>query len=187
MSHVTKYFKLSFSDARPEPLVCDVYDIKTVDRYFHVQGEPVSDWPVGVTLYYMFGRPEDYIVNALGWPIVSERVQGVILQLGGAHVQFLPIEIVQKESGIRLPGYSVLNTLAILPALDRDHAVCREVPETPAQPIVIKPALVETRVSAFHVFRIQEQRSLLFVSEALKGKLERIGTTGMKFRSVPAY
>lgn len=187
MSHQLNYFRLSFSDVQPEPVVCDTYDLKAVDRYFHIRGEPVVKWPYGITLYYVSGHPEDYIVNALGWPVMSDRVREAVLRLGESHVQFLPIEIVQEGTGTRLTGYSVLNTMAIPPALDWDHALYREDPESPTHPVVIKPALVRRLVSEFHVFRIQEQRSLLFVSQVLKENLERIEATGMRFIRVPTF
>ncbi len=182
-----KYFKMTFDDSDPEAIVCRSYDLKGFDRYALTQGKRITDWPKYVTLYYEEGHPEDFLGNALGWPVFSPKVKEIIRNRDGQAVQFLPITVVNPVTGARLTDYVVANILRLMPALDKRRADYREDPDYPEFPIILKVALKQESVTGVDIFRLQEQPALVFVSERLRDALRAADVSGFKFVEVPVF
>lgn len=180
-------FRLTFDDSDEHAIVCREYQLGDISEHVINEAAFILSWPNDIVFYYESGRPEDFLGNALGWPIFSKRVQEVFIGLGIKNVQFLPINIIRKNTKEVLPGYAVLNILDSVVALDWEHARYVEDRKNPEMPVILKLALRYEIIKDLDIFRLKEQPILIFVSGRIKSKLNEIEATGFKLVSVPIY
>jgi hypothetical protein len=187
MEH-TEYFKLWFDDTDDQAIICRKYDLKGVSRHILSKAKPIEDWPEDITFYAEGEHAEDYLGNARGWLMFSERVRRALEQLGVEGIQFLPVRVVIVETGKELPGYSVMNVLTVLSALDEEHTVYLE-PRHEEYPhlSITKVALLREAIGNADIFRLAELKVSVYVSRRVKEHLEEIGATGFKWIPVPSY
>lgn len=179
------YFKLSFADSLTNPIICQQFEFLGFDHYRLFDGYSINDWPSGVTFYYSQGDvTEDFLGNSLGLPIVSARIRGFLELVAGNECQMLPVSIIDSRTGKVLEGYSVLNLLNVIPALDRVNAKYQEDPKHPDRPVIFKVVLYKPALKATRIFRLSEQKTLIFVSEEMRKEFDVMAVTGVLFSKV---
>jgi len=121
--------------------------------------------PDSVVLYMsQWGKPADYLFNPLSWPIVSERLLGIIWTLVEPDVQILDVTIVRESDKRKVPGYKLMNITQRINCLDHqqstilkeDDGSIRSIPE-----ICVK----SDRVGEHHIFRLDEYPHIILVSD----------------------
>lgn len=184
---MTNYYKLGFDDSNENVIVCKKVNLKGFNEYQLNNAVHIDTWPQGVTFYFDEGNSEDYLGNSMGWLLFSARIQKALLELGIKNIQFLPVKVENTKNGAKLEGFSVLNILDSITALDREHATYEQDKKNPEYPIIIKPALRYEHIRNIDIFRLREQPILVFVSQRIKEKLEVMQASGFKFISVPTF
>lgn len=187
------YYKLRMDDSDPRAIVCIERDEKGFDVYRLYKGKWIDDWPEGITFYVKGEHPEDYLLGGLGWVAISENVRQSLNKCGVTEGQFLPIQVIHKETGNKIGSYWILNVLKVVEALDPERTRwlnphTKETDEFPTLNI-IKEALRREALKGVDIFLLgikgQITRSV-YISEYLKQCLEKEKTTkGLKFIPIP--
>lgn len=162
---------------------------------FH-EGKPIEDWTDGVTFVVRGHVEEDYIFLTFHWRIVHERVRRVLQECQVKGVQFLPIRVIQQDSGKELGPYWAMNVFQEVDALDWDRTVWplskgnpREHPHPEIG--IIRPVLCREPLNGLDIFRLNikgKGDTSVYISARVKECLERArATSGFKFRPVEAY
>ena len=180
------YYKPIPDETNPNAAICTEYELRSIDRYDVRKCNAVDPWPDDVTFYYSGGDLEDWLGNVLGWLILSSRAVAIFDELAGSDIQWLPVTIVNRQTGETIDDYKVLNVLKCLPAMNRELSTYIAYPETPAYSFnVIRLVLDAQQVKGTHLFRLGEQDVIVLISEELCQRLEGIQATG--FRYLPIY
>lgn len=118
--------------------------------------------------------------------VVSSRVRDALHDLAGDDVEFLPIELQDKVSGARIPGYYVMHVLRCLDCVDTERTRCARHPWN--QPTMIipeqTPGASVLRTDAIppeaKIFRTKNIDSV-FVSDDIVKLLRRSKLKGLSF------
>ena len=180
-----EYYQLWFSEGNPDPFLASLVDLQGVDEYFVYRGAYVEEWPLNITFVGKGRNPTDYLVSApVSWTIVSKRVQQAFADCKIEGVQFLPVSV-QHESGIRLPGYSLLNVLNIIPALDYKRTRWLTPDKENVEHVelnIVQVALRGSAICGYDIFRIREDVVSIFVSQRVVECLEAVDAmSGFRF------
>jgi hypothetical protein len=173
------------------------YDFFGVDEYELRRGGEVKEWHPDSWLASDCpandGEPFDFLHNCLGLPVVSPRLRSVleseVLQEG--EVQFLPVSLF-RSTGEKIDGFSIMNVLRPVEALDRQH--CRVLTEDPEKidPATGKPwvagvgvyAVFAAAVAGRSVVRLKEFPPPILVSERFVAAFKRNKFLGGYFPKV---
>lgn len=194
----SQWFRFSFSGENrlPNPYRIGVSCYCDIDRHELEKGKYVSNWNqyscVRSDSIEDDGEPEDVIFD-YSVPIVSSRLKNAILlnRVGLDDIQLLPIRLV-KSTGIEIDGYSVLNVVRRIPALNRklsfeisehEHEVD---PETRLRKIdaIYKIAINPDVVIGHNVFRLSEYNSALLMSSEFCKVFSHYNYTGYRLSQV---
>lgn len=187
---ITQYYNLTFLEVS-KGLIVYQDDFKGFDRDLLTEGTLISDWPSDVTLYVKGRNPTDYLFYPLApWITISKKAQVALKEGNIEEIQFLPVQVVHK-SGIEIPGYSIVNVLKIVSALDYEHTIWMT-PErehvTYPQLNILEEALDWKKIEGLEIFRLVESKTEIYVSKYFKECLERKNATvGFGFMPIPAY
>jgi hypothetical protein len=133
------------------------------------------------------GRALDFTLAGFNIPVVHARVAEIFSKIAPADVQILPVEVHGKSD-----PFCILVATKLIRCID--DAACTEVeiwtpedgrPEKVGQYRDVYGMRIETaKVGDAKVFRTWGWSVALIVCEEIKGALERIKTTGAKFKEV---
>jgi len=189
-----RYYKIMFDDERSkkEDIVCtseeDFLEKYEVKQYDLNEGKYFDDWNSNFTFYYNSKegtKPTDLLANNLGWFLISQDFQDILKNIGVSEVQFLPVKIVEKNTGKKLEGFSVLNIISLSDALDLTHSTYTEIEARGQKYLtIIKYALSKEKLNGFHIVRLQNSKFASFVSQVVKEQLEINKITGCDFLEV---
>jgi len=133
-----RYYRLSFDDSSPDPVICRKFNFERFDHYRLLEGSFIDSWPTGVSFYYSEdGFAEDFLGNSLGLLIVSARIRGFLEPMARSECQFLPVQISNSRTEKTLEGYSILNLLNRVSALDKVNAIYKDDTNNPHRPIIL--------------------------------------------------
>ncbi|MCX7747914.1 MAG: hypothetical protein N2645_13655 [Clostridia bacterium] len=190
-----KYYKLTYDDEMqiPDKIACKVedgfeakYSINKNDIY---QGSQFDYWNSSFTFYYRAQDGDiatDYLVNDLGWPVISPKFREILVQTNEVNnVQYLPIKIIEEKTKKELNGYSVINILDLIDAIDLNHSLYRTL-EAKGRKVLIFThyALDSKKLGGLHLVRLKDPIFPTFISEALKNELLKSRLTGLDFSEV---
>ena len=152
------------------------------------RGHSVSDWDPNY--YFKATKPDnngiltDRLFNAANFLIFSEKLRDLLESNCISGIQYLPVKVFRYDKSL-VSGYSVVNTLQALPALDVNRSelsMCRFPRGTKEiswiKKAVFKPEIIE----GVDIFRLQEFPVSLYVSERFKTVFEKNKCTGFDFR-----
>jgi hypothetical protein len=136
------------------------------------------------------GPPDDTVVNHLGLPIFSPRLQRTLKNEADAKIQYLPVRIV-RWSGELLEDFAIANVLDARCALDRSRARFSVFPNdyflqdrrgkiSGIQRIV----LIGEALSGAELIRLEEYSATLLCSERIKRIFDDNHFTGWGFEPV---
>jgi hypothetical protein len=111
--------------------------------------------------------------------IVSEKLKGLIPSFTDDELEFLPVDIDGQ------PGYSYMNVLCMLDALDQKKSELKRFEEGGKIMYVIQAQYHNEIVNGHHIFRLPNYHGI-YISEDLKKYLEDNDVRGTTYRDTTA-
>ena len=182
-------------ESKPDLIWWRDYDDKGFDYYKMMDCRPLSnEWPEDITVYVTGDHPVDIFRSGPYYSVVSDQVRKIITLRWPDNAEFLPITVIQYDSGEKFGPYWVINVVKVLEALNEEHTNWgtkgRPPPDASWPHIgIIKPALNKEIVKNEGIFRISvrghNDGASHFVSQELKEALEEENASlGMNFLPV---
>jgi len=163
--------------------------------YDACSGKPLDDWNTDIIATYEYKEAhgvEDYVFNILTWPIVTERLKRLLIEMALPGLRFHPMTLVcTNKQGQDITAYH-LNIMTILDgALDRsrsDYFNYSALDEFSEPYIgVITYCLKSGLIDGHDIFKLSDRDGgtfPIFVSERFKTLVEKNGITGCGFIQV---
>ncbi len=186
------YYRVWFDDSDPLAAFSREEDLKGVDPWIVHSGTWIKDWPEGVTLFIEREHLEDYLFCTLpDWIVVSERARRALEQCQIDGIQFLPVRVVRKESGVEVGPYWLLHAVRLVEGLDWErtrwfHPEDKYKDEHPALDIITVTLNAEA-IEGIDIFRLKIKDSIrgIYISHKVKQCLESAGAvSGFRFEQV---
>ena len=183
-----RYFKLIYDYEQDDNYVnCDVASIDNMNEYITISGEEIKQWGEVV---FEYDSTEgnvltDYLANLYRWFVVSENFCNKTQKILESQVQYLPIKVIDRFTGIQVDSYFVANIVTVIDALDLDNSKY-DIFELDNEKIISveKYALKSSEIVNRHIFRLKDDTIPIFVSETLKKVIEDNDLTGFEFLEV---
>lgn len=188
------YWAIYFSNTVPRPFVADMSDLKGLDDRDFMQGKRIENWNseawLQATKAENDGEPDDVLSNLHALPVFSGRVRNRLEEIGIGGIQYLPVRVL-RSTGMEVPGFSIGNTLNLVPALDFEKSEIEYFPddyfrpEKRGQARDIRTAILRSSaLRGLDIVRLAEFPVATYVSERFKEEFERKRFTGWSFRPV---
>jgi hypothetical protein len=136
------------------------------------------------------GAPDDALVENLGLPTFSPRLQETLAAAGVEGIQYLPVRIV-RGSGRVLDGFAIANILTLRRALHRGKSKYTVNPEDYFLPErrgningITKYVLNGDVLGGCDLIRLEEYTVAMLCSEKVKRIFDDNGFTGWEFQPV---
>lgn len=163
------------------PILVNSYELHGFDLRTLWRGNYVEKWPDNIELYYEKGNVVlDYIPNVLSWLIFSDKVIDTLNQLNVAGIQSFPINIYNIKNKAKHFTANVVNILESVSALDWEKSDYISWEDDPKyikflRKIVLK---ADNDYRNLDMFRLEESKNYIIVSERIKKCLEMEKLTG---------
>ncbi|MCD7034560.1 maleate cis-trans isomerase [Metabacillus sp. GX 13764] len=183
-----RYFKLLKDYSDEEEVLCFCENTLGWEQYELSEGKTINNWDKELTFYYdpVEGKQiPDYIHNNLSWFIVSPQFKNILMETDESGVQFLPLNIVNKENEHSIHDYSVANIINVVDAIDLENSTYSffELDNKKIYDIT-RYALNEDKINGKHIFKLKGDEIPIFISELVKGIIEKSDITGCDFLEV---
>ena len=150
-----------------------------------LNGVSTPDGNISIVFNHMDGKFTDFPIGGTVLPLVSEKFRQ-LLENGEDcnHLEFLPIEYGNNEQVP--PKYWLMNILNNISCFDWEHSVYTRYPDSMKElagrpETVDKLVIDESKVNGRNIFRIKELPTNIFISKALKNKLQKEKISGIHF------
>ena len=153
-------------------------------------GLPISKAEEPARLYYKYKthRKTDYIAGIHCFPVISQRLQKILLELNISHLECHPVELICKKTEEVDASYSFLNILNNVQCFDWEQSEFETVPQAPQVVIGVGKLVVkQDTIQGRDLVRMDEIRSLILVSARLKYQIETAKLTGIEFVQLKDY
>lgn len=183
-----RYYRLMYDYEQDDNYVnCDVASIGNMNEYITISGKEIKQWDKVVFEYDSTEGSilTDYLANLHRWFVVSEKFCDKTQKISENQVQYLPVKVIDRFTGIEVDSYFVANIVTIIDALDLDNSKY-DVFELDDEKIISveKYALKSSEIVDKHIFRLKDDTIPIFVSETLKKVIEDNGFIGFEFLEV---
>ena len=141
--------------------------VRVEDPYILNRCAIIDDWDNNMVFEYDPKEGDvitDYLGNVYGWDMFSEKAINLFGDLISNDVQLLPIKVVNKDTGLEIDKFFVLNVLTSLDALDLENSKCVYIG---AELSVMVYAIKGDNVGSHHIFRLKDEPFSVFVSEKI--------------------
>lgn len=167
---------------RKKPIVIDSYQLDGFDLRNLWKGITITNWNKNISLHYSEGDVLlDYVPNNLSWLIFSDKAIDTIQPfLVGAEI--FPVSI-SSESSEDAVGANVVNLLTSVSAMNWEKSDYISWDDDPKDIKVIRNLVMNRSaiVNNADVFRLEESKNYILVSEKFKQVVERGGLQGFGF------
>lgn len=183
-----KYFKLGMDMSRENDVVCHYDNDYSIQQNEFIIGKKCMDWKKCFQFYYDKNEGEmltDYLANDKGWFVLSEKLKR-LLEAMNTEIQFLPVEILERESNNK-HTYYIANILRLVDALCLENSEYfeTEIPSLGTIYTVSKFAVFENRTQNSDIFKLTNRQEIpVFVSENFKNTIEGNNITGIFFTEI---
>jgi hypothetical protein len=187
------YHILRFGNCAEGSLTIGEGELAGIETWELEQGVPVTSWSAPVLRGVdpaEDGAPDDALVNHLGLPIFSPRLQGALADGVRARIQYLPVRLI-RCTGAEVDGYSIANILDTRIALDRERAEFSTfppdyfLPERRGKISGVKTFVLKAEsLINCDLIRLHEYKNAIVCSEHVKLLFDKNGFTGWGFRPV---
>ncbi|MGG0658097.1 imm11 family protein [Rummeliibacillus pycnus] len=183
-----RYFKLLKDYTNEREIICLCENSFGWEQYELSEGKQISSWNEKITFYYNpseGNQVSDYIHNNLSWFIVSPLFETILNEIDNGGVQFLPINIINKENDNSIHGYTVANVVNVVDAINFEKSTYSvfELDDNKFYDIS-KYTLNENEINGKHIFKLKGDEIPIFVSELVKELVEKNNITGCDFLEV---
>jgi hypothetical protein len=159
-----------------------------------IEGSLVEGWNSNTVAYFSDDVSYiDYPFTVPELPVYSAQLKGIVKNYIGEDVQFLPIKVIEKQSGRELTGYSVANYLRIIDCLDRDFSTYQlwtkeNLLYWEKRPQILgkfrdvkKAAIKASKVDDAPLFRLWGWETMIIIREDIKTRIEQANIKGCLF------
>jgi len=128
--------------------------------------------------------------------VCSPRLKALLENLGlDVKIQFLPVRVIGEKSGRDVGVYYVANFLRRIPCLDLEHSIYGRYGDHPEDFQVFpekigqirhvwKAVLRKEAISEARLFRVDEWKHIVVISEDVKRAMDEAGITGCWFQEL---
>lgn len=184
-----KYYKLGMDMERENDVVCHYQnDFGLGQNIFNI-GKFYEGWDGRFKFYYDKAEGAaltDYIANDKGWFVVSQKLKS-ILETMNTEIQFLSVQIEEKNGNESIEGYYIANIVRVVDALclEKSEYFTTEIPEIGIIYTVSKYGIYYERTKNSDIFKLADKQEIpIFVSERFKKKMETENITGIYLREI---
>jgi len=183
-----KYYKLLMDLDRPNDIVAHcINDFGIEDEELTI-GKEFQGWDDRFKFFY--DKTEgtiatDYLANDMCWFVVSDKLK-IIMETMNSNIQFLPIEVLEKESEKKLIYY-VANILKLVDALclEKSDYFETDIPNIGIIYTISNYAIYEKKVQNIDIFKLSGNQEIpIFISEDFKEAILKNDITGIDFLEV---
>lgn len=168
-------------------------DLKILDKiYFDVPNPMYFD-----VNFELIGKV-DYLVNDLGWPILSKKMYNIILEAGSFEHRVIPVTLVDDtnleerfdgmgnfNNNIRTNTEYIALQLQDFPDLfDYENSDYDSDDLFPDEIGYVRKLVLKENDSAPSVFRLREKKTLIFITEDTKKSLEMNNIKGISILNI---
>ncbi len=187
-----RYYLLEYSeDSRDKlpkgksPILVNDYNLNGFDLRLFWRGIYVEKWPDDLEFYYEKGNTIlDFVPNVLSWLMFTDKAVEVFKKLEIMNMQYFPIII--KKVGKKEHSYSlnVINVLDSVEALDWEKSDYVSWEDDPKYIKFIRKVVLNKNASKSNldIFRLQESKNYIIISERIRKAIENEGLTGFGFK-----
>ena len=136
----------------------------------------------------------DVLLTGFQLQVFSPRLVALLTEMGVQNIQFLPVRIVNHETGDVEVSYRIANIVGAIDCLDLNNAVYARSRSSGNILRVFKFRLFPEKIVALPgmqepplLFRLGEFKQHLLAHESLKQACEKAGITGLKFVPTENY
>ena len=181
------YFTLQYDVEKYERNGVMAYhsELYGIDMYDVTRGNHLNNWDERIIFNFTpndGGEFTDYICNDFGWLIVSNKSRKAFENADMTGIQYLPLNIINKDTGMALEEYYVANVCKLIEAVDMGQSEYIEL--MPGKYVFVSFAVKEEKISDFDIFRLKENDVQIFVSEKFKNIIKSNKLTGFDFTKV---
>ncbi|PLR75858.1 hypothetical protein CU633_18425 [Bacillus sp. V3-13] len=185
-----RYYRLVYSndkdDMLPEgksPIVINNYELLGFDLRALWRGQKINNWNNGIRLFYEKGEVLlDLIPNNLSWLILSVNGLNVVRRFI-ADAQVFQVSITSEANKDLIIEANVVNVLTSISAMNWEKTDYTAWDDDPKEIKVIRN-LVMNRSALIQepdIFRLNESKNFIIVSERLKSEIEKSNLSGFGF------
>lgn len=174
---------------RKNDIVCYFQnDLRLQQNIFNI-GKFYEEWDRKFLFYYDKTEGSvltDYIANDKGWFVVSNTLKNV-LETMKTEIQFLPVQIVEKNSKTILEDYYIANITRVVDALclEKSDYFETEIPNIGVIYTVSRYGIYAEKTNSSDVFKLSNKQEIpIFVSERFKKMIEEKNITGICLREI---
>lgn len=189
------YWTIACANAVDDPFVADSSSLNGYEGSAFWRGTLIHEWNPASAWFRARkpendGKPDDVLQNHLGVPVYSSRLREGLESARIGSIQYLPIRVIRPNE-YEMQGFAIANALTMVPALDRERADYDVYPPDYFLPErrgdvrgIRRIVLRHSEIRGHHIFRLQEFRVSLFVSETFKDVFEASQLTGYSFQEI---
>ncbi len=179
-----RYYKASWDHLGGKALTSVKDDLGGMGRFDGWTGQPMSSF--SCARFVLDGEVDtDYAFTLSNWPLFSERSRAMMEDYGLLGFSFHEVKTRHVSRPLR-HAYSLMNITVVQNALDLVHSLYKRSSIRDREFfILVKPvisALAEVRLD---VFRLEESKAGIYVSERFFEHWSALGGTGLNFKQIP--
>lgn len=184
-----QYYRLVYSEDKEDklpqganPIFINSYNLDGFDLRSLWKGIRINTWNHNISLYYTDGEVLlDYVPNNLSWLIFSDDAVKIIRKVN-TEAEVFSVSV-SSEKSQNTKHANVVNILTSVSAMNWEKSDYVSWDDDPKDIKVIRN-LVINRSAIFNsldVFRLEESKNFIVVSEKFKQEVERIDLKGFGF------
>lgn len=166
------------------PILLNSYELNGFDLRNLWRGEYIKQFPENIQLYYEKGDILlDYTPNVLSWLIFSNKVIKLFCKINVRGIQYFPIKVFKKKSEKKFYSVNVVNVLEVVSAMDWNKSEYVSWEDDPRYIKFIRKIVLKSDAlyRDLDIFRLQESKNYIIVSERVKEEIEKEGLIGFGF------
>ncbi|EMS71038.1 imm11 family protein [Ruminiclostridium cellobioparum] len=187
-----RYYLLEYSedskDKLPKgkiPILVNDYNLNGFDLRLFWRGIYVEKWPDDLEFYYEKGNTIlDFVPNVLSWLMFTDKAVEVFKKSEIMNMQYFPIIIKKVGKKEHSHSLNVINVLDSVEALDWEKSDYVSWEDDPKYIKFIRKVVLNKNASKSNldIFRLQESKNYIIVSERIRKAIENEGLTGFGFK-----
>jgi hypothetical protein len=181
-----KFFVLIINSQETKFQTISDYQMKGFDLMQLWHGDKLDGaLPAAVKLFVDSTEPiADYLPNPISWPIVSDRLLGMLAPfINENHIQLIPAPVFDIKTKEKVAGYTIFNVTHKLPALDLEQSRVTYSPYDPTKITYVTDYVFSTAKipDSTHIFRLQQPSQDIVFSEEVVSALTGKGLNSIAF------
>jgi hypothetical protein len=171
---------------------CVLQEVENInDPLLLKKGAKLQPWPKDVRFHMDPNFPKaiqlpDCVKNAAGAIVVSKRFKELVEAERPAHLEYLPISIINHKGKLASADYFIINPYKLQDCIDRQASDLKWNAIDPDLISICKKLVIdESKIEpGCKVFRPKHLPVKVMFERGLAGKLQSAGLTGMKFDEI---